>query len=242
MERRPPPVSVPARVSGRLARGFLSSAAVCAGFSSEAELLTHLRSGYDSTLSGSQWGVLAAAQHLLTAVKTFFSAESDALVRRVLAPRPELWFGRNLTRDFSCRSGWAALSSSIFSSPAGASGRCPPQLLVLTVKSESECFLPGRRLCPRLLSDPRLPLQVPASGAAPAAAVQPVLLRAGSGPDLRGGRLPVWIFPCSPLGSDAFASLRSCDAPQVADLLRIISLTKDPVCLTRFLQDDVLPG
>lgn len=30
--------------------------------------------------------------------------------------------------------------------------------------------------------------------------------------------------------------------PQVADLLRIISLTKDPVSLTRFLQDDVLPG
>lgn len=25
-------------------------------------------------------------------------------------------------------------------------------------------------------------------------------------------------------------------------MLRIISLTKDPVCLTRFLQDQVLPG
>lgn len=25
-------------------------------------------------------------------------------------------------------------------------------------------------------------------------------------------------------------------------MLRILSLTKDPVCLTRFLQDQVLPG
>lgn len=28
----------------------------------------------------------------------------------------------------------------------------------------------------------------------------------------------------------------------MAELLRIISLTKDPVCLARFLQDEVLPG
>lgn len=28
---------------------------------------------------------------------------------------------------------------------------------------------------------------------------------------------------------------------QVAEMLRIISLTKDPVCLARFLQDEVLP-
>lgn len=34
----------------------------------------------------------------------------------------------------------------------------------------------------------------------------------------------------------------TCDVVQVADMLRIISLTKDPVCLTRFLQDQVLPG
>ncbi|XP_026222218.1 treslin isoform X2 [Anabas testudineus] len=31
-------------------------------------------------------------------------------------------------------------------------------------------------------------------------------------------------------------------AEEVAEMLRIISLTKDPVCLTRFLQDEVLPG
>ncbi|KAE8296774.1 Treslin TopBP1-interacting checkpoint and replication regulator [Larimichthys crocea] len=31
-------------------------------------------------------------------------------------------------------------------------------------------------------------------------------------------------------------------AEEVAEMLRIISLTKDPVCLARFLQDDVLPG
>lgn len=29
---------------------------------------------------------------------------------------------------------------------------------------------------------------------------------------------------------------------QVADMLRIISLSADPVFLTRFLQDEVLPG
>ncbi|XP_040895306.1 treslin isoform X2 [Toxotes jaculatrix] len=31
-------------------------------------------------------------------------------------------------------------------------------------------------------------------------------------------------------------------AEEVAEMLRIISLAKDPVCLTRFLQDEVLPG
>ncbi|XP_074532961.1 treslin isoform X2 [Halichoeres trimaculatus] len=31
-------------------------------------------------------------------------------------------------------------------------------------------------------------------------------------------------------------------AEEVAEMLRIISLTKDPVCMTRFLQDDVFPG
>uniref|UniRef100_A0A3B4T330 TOPBP1 interacting checkpoint and replication regulator n=1 Tax=Seriola dumerili TaxID=41447 RepID=A0A3B4T330_SERDU len=31
-------------------------------------------------------------------------------------------------------------------------------------------------------------------------------------------------------------------AEEVAEMLRIISLTKDPVCLARFLQDEVLPG
>ncbi|XP_075884965.1 treslin isoform X4 [Nelusetta ayraudi] len=43
-----------------------------------------------------------------------------------------------------------------------------------------------------------------------------------------------------------FFSSEQCDMDQmveeVADMLRIISLTKDPVCLTRFLQDQVLPG
>ncbi|XP_034031690.1 LOW QUALITY PROTEIN: treslin [Thalassophryne amazonica] len=31
-------------------------------------------------------------------------------------------------------------------------------------------------------------------------------------------------------------------AEEVAEMLRIISLTKDPVCLTRFLQEEILPG
>uniref|UniRef100_A0A3Q3NCT1 TopBP1-interacting, checkpoint, and replication regulator n=1 Tax=Mastacembelus armatus TaxID=205130 RepID=A0A3Q3NCT1_9TELE len=31
-------------------------------------------------------------------------------------------------------------------------------------------------------------------------------------------------------------------AEEVAEMLRVISLTKDPVCLSRFLQDEVLPG
>lgn len=30
-------------------------------------------------------------------------------------------------------------------------------------------------------------------------------------------------------------------SPQVADMLRILSLTKDPAFLTKFLQDEILP-
>lgn len=57
---------------------------VCPGFSSEAELLAHLSLRYDSAVSGSSAGLLDAARHLLSAVRTFFSSsESDEQVRRV---------------------------------------------------------------------------------------------------------------------------------------------------------------
>lgn len=49
-------------------------------FSSEVELLTHLRSSYDSTVSGREPGLLAAARQLLSAVKAFSAAHSDLLV------------------------------------------------------------------------------------------------------------------------------------------------------------------
>lgn len=95
MERPTPPVSVPAKASPE----FLlhsppfpkSITGVCAGFSSEAELLSHLKSTYDLAVAGSQSGLQAAAQHLLSAVKTFFSAESDGLVSGAcLGPRRDV--------------------------------------------------------------------------------------------------------------------------------------------------------
>lgn len=54
------------------------------GFSSEAELLAHLRSTYEKTLSDSDSSLLAGVQLLLSAVKTFFVAESDLEVKLVL--------------------------------------------------------------------------------------------------------------------------------------------------------------
>lgn len=93
MERHRPPVGVPAQHQQRDFPPFSEgSSDVCAGFSSEAELLTHLKSTYDSTVSGGQSGLLAAAQHLLSAVKTFFSAEPDVLVRRASLGPGVVWF------------------------------------------------------------------------------------------------------------------------------------------------------
>lgn len=54
---------------------------VCADFSSEEALLSYLRSSYDTTVSGREPGLLAAAQQLLSTAKTFFSHEADMLVR-----------------------------------------------------------------------------------------------------------------------------------------------------------------
>lgn len=65
---------------------------VCAGFSSEAALLAHLSSAYDSALSGSQPGLPAAAQLLLSAVKAFFGTEQ---VRGRVWVAPEPWFRRS---------------------------------------------------------------------------------------------------------------------------------------------------
>lgn len=52
-----------------------------ADFSSEEELLSYLKSSYDTIVSGREPGLLAAAQQLLSTAKTFFSAEADMLVR-----------------------------------------------------------------------------------------------------------------------------------------------------------------
>ena len=56
---------------------------LCPGFSSEAELLSHLKSSYDKTVWDGDAPPLAAAQQLLAAVKTFFKAEADVPVRLV---------------------------------------------------------------------------------------------------------------------------------------------------------------
>lgn len=54
------------------------------GFTSEAELLSHLKSSYEKALAERDSTVLTGVQQLLSAVKTFFAAESNLEVRHVV--------------------------------------------------------------------------------------------------------------------------------------------------------------
>lgn len=54
-------------------------------FSTEAELLSHLKSSYDRTAAETESALLAGVQQLWSAVKTFFVAESDVQVRHSVA-------------------------------------------------------------------------------------------------------------------------------------------------------------
>uniref|UniRef100_H3CYF8 Uncharacterized protein n=1 Tax=Tetraodon nigroviridis TaxID=99883 RepID=H3CYF8_TETNG len=132
-----------------------------ARFSSEAALLAHLSSAYDSALSGSQPGLPAAAQLLLSAVKAFFGTEQ---VRVAAFVQQHLLRSSRRVRQVS--------------SADSKVRECQLQVLLRL------------ELC--ALSSPELDTEQASE--------------------------------------------------EVADLLRIISLTQDPVCLTRFLQDHVLPG
>ncbi|XP_056908129.1 treslin isoform X2 [Takifugu flavidus] len=138
-------------------------------FSSEEELLSYLKSSYDTTVSGREPGLLAAARQLLSTAKTFFSAEADMLVRHTGFIRQHLLKSSKSIRQI-CASAAAAAENKV-----------------------RECQL------------------------------QALL------------RLELCHLSSSELDIDHVSE-------EVAELLRIISRTKDPVYLARFLQDDILPG
>lgn len=52
------------------------------GFTSEAQLVSHLKSSYEKTVAESESSVLTGVQQLVSAVKTFFTAKSDVQVRQ----------------------------------------------------------------------------------------------------------------------------------------------------------------
>nr|XP_020478246.1 LOW QUALITY PROTEIN: treslin [Monopterus albus] len=146
-----------------------SGSASTMSFTSEAELLSHLKAIYEKTVAERDASVLTSVQQLLTALKTFFMTESDREVKTSLFIQQHL-----LKTSKSIR-----------------------QLYGTATDVDSkvrECQL------------------------------QAVL------------RLELCrLFPSDSVDADQMAE-------EVAEMLRIISLTKDPVCLAKFLQDKVLPG
>ncbi|XP_068595792.1 treslin [Brachionichthys hirsutus] len=141
-------------------------------FSSEAELLTHLKSGYEETLSKRGLSLVSDVQQLLSAVKTFLMAESDLEVKASQFVQRHLLKSSKSIRQ-------------LYSSADDGDGKVRECQLQVMLRLE---------LC-RLFS----------SG-----------------------------HPGSP-DVDRMAE-------EVAEMLRIISLTKDPGCLARFLQEEVLAG
>ncbi|XP_029379744.1 treslin isoform X2 [Echeneis naucrates] len=141
-------------------------------FTSEGELLSHLKSSYEKTLAERDSSVLIGVEQLLLAVKSFLVAESDVEVKTSLFVQQHL-----LKTSKSIRQLYAMASN--------------------TDGKVRECQ------------------------------IQAVL------------RLVL----CRPFSSEK-SDLLDADqiAEEVAEMLRIISLTKDPVCLERFLQDEVLPA
>ncbi|XP_071348126.1 treslin isoform X2 [Trachinotus anak] len=141
-------------------------------FTSEAELLSHLKSSYEKTVAERDSSVLAGVKQLLSAVKTFLMAESHPEVKTSLFVQQHL-----LKTSKSIRQ--------LYSTAADVDSKVRECQLQAVLRLE---------LC-RLFSSEQ----------------------------------------SDSLDADQMAE-------EVAEMLRIISLTKDPVCLTRFLQDEVLPG
>ncbi|CAB1446695.1 unnamed protein product [Pleuronectes platessa] len=141
-------------------------------FTSEEELLSHLKSSYDKTLADRDLSIVTAVQQLLFAVKIFLGAESNLETKISLFVQQHL-----LKTSKSVRQ--------LYGTAADVNSKV------------RECQLQG-------------------------------LLR---------------LELCRLSSSDQSDSLDAEQmAEEVAEMLRIISLTKDPGCLTRFLQDEVLPG
>nr|XP_057931205.1 treslin isoform X2 [Doryrhamphus excisus] len=140
-------------------------------FTSEAELLSHLKSTYEKTIAEQDSSLLTGVQQLLTAVKTF------------LVEGPEL---QVKTLQFS------------------------QQHLLKTSRSIRQSYGSAANLESKV----------------------------------RECQLQAWLRLelCRHFSSEQADCLDAEQiAEEVAEMMRIISLTKDPVTLTRFLQDDVLP-
>ncbi|KAF7657949.1 hypothetical protein LDENG_00020020 [Lucifuga dentata] len=136
-------------------------------FSSEAELLSHLKSSYEKTMAETDSSLLAGVQQLLSAVKSFLVAEPDLEVKTSVFVQQHL-----LKTSKSLRQS-ANVESKV--------RECQLQVMLRL------------ELC-RLFSSTQSDL----------------------------------------LETDQMVE-------EVADMLRIISLTKDPLFLTRFLQTEILP-
>lgn len=63
----------------------LTTISPCSDFSSEAELLSYLKSTYDKTVVERDSSLITDVQHLLSAVKNFLVAKSDQEVRLIMA-------------------------------------------------------------------------------------------------------------------------------------------------------------
>ncbi|XP_029290437.1 LOW QUALITY PROTEIN: treslin [Cottoperca gobio] len=138
-------------------------------FTSEEELLSHLKCSYEKTVAEKDLSLPTAVQHLLFAVKTFFGTESELEVKIFQIIQLHL-----LKTSKSVRQ--------LYGTAADVD------------RKVRECKLQA-------------------------------LLR---------------LELCSAEQSDSLDVDQM--AEEVAEMLRIISLTKDPVCLERFLGDEVLPG
>ncbi|XP_030281197.1 treslin [Sparus aurata] len=141
-------------------------------FTSEAELLSYLKSTYDKTVVERDSSLITGVQHLLSAVKNFLVAKSDQEVNIALFVQHHV-----LKTSKSIRQ--------LYNTAADVDSKIRECQLQALLRLE---------LC-RLFSSEQ----------------------------------------SDSLDVDQMAE-------EVAELLRIISLTKDPVCLARFLQDEVLPG
>ncbi|XP_028286050.1 treslin isoform X2 [Parambassis ranga] len=137
-------------------------------FSSEIELLSHLKSSYEKTLAERDLSLFTCVQQLLSAVKIFLMAESDKEVKTSQFVQQHIIKTSKSIRQF-------------YGTDANVDSKVRECQLQVVLRLE---------LC-KLFSDS--------------------------------------------LDVDQMAE-------EAAEMLRIISLTKDPVCLERFLQDEVLPG
>ncbi|XP_068580099.1 treslin isoform X2 [Cebidichthys violaceus] len=149
-----------------------SGGTTAVSFSSEAELLSHLKCSYEKTMAERDSSLLTGVHQLLSAVQTFLVTESNPQVKTSLFVQQHLLKSGKSVRQ-------------LYGSAADVDSKV------------RECKLQA-------------------------------LLRL----DL-----------CRLFSTEQSDSLDVDQmAEEVAEMLRIISLTKDPVCLARFLGDEVLPG